>query len=323
MRPNAILKLGFYPTPACVIEAIAEAIWWPIRGTVHALDPCCGEGEALQALIGKRRGATYGIELDTHRARKAAACLGRVITESFFATAVTPESFGLILLNPPYDARPQSRLERRFLRAAAPKLAPGGLLIYIIPENRLDKPTLEFLGDQFQTLVACRFPTGEYERFHQIVVMASRRGGIAGERTDNEIRWVKALDELRRYGFVVPVGEGPKVFTAKAELREALERELPRSDAFRRLADEIQTYDRVIPRSLMPPKKGVICMMLLGGMLDLAPIDLDGDPHLVKGFARKKIEKTETEDKVIEREVSECGVGLLSLKTGRFMEIGL
>ena len=67
------------------------------------------------------------------------------------------------------------RKEKSFLRETIKYLQPGGLLIFIIPQNRLDKNTAKILAYRFETIQTCKFPPGEYETYKQIVLFAVKK----------------------------------------------------------------------------------------------------------------------------------------------------
>lgn len=62
-RLESTKKAGYYPTPVEVTTLIAGHLQAP-AGNYRWLDPCCGEGIALQNLAQVLGGETYGIELD-------------------------------------------------------------------------------------------------------------------------------------------------------------------------------------------------------------------------------------------------------------------
>ena len=150
MRLAAQAKGGFYPTPDRVVDLIAELIHTPTgyyhrdRDTLRILDPCCGAGEALAQLAERldRPNAmsieTYGVELHRDRAEDAALRLDRALAADLFATSIANGAFGLLYLNPPYDwDSADKRVEHAFLTHTTRYLADGGLLIYIVPRQRL------------------------------------------------------------------------------------------------------------------------------------------------------------------------------------------
>ncbi len=40
-------RMGYYPTPPAIAQAIARSLVRPGAGLIRAIDPCCGEGTAL------------------------------------------------------------------------------------------------------------------------------------------------------------------------------------------------------------------------------------------------------------------------------------
>ena len=94
-------KMGYYPTPEKTLHHIRQWIdqEWKER---HYLDPCCGEGRALEDLV-PYNSITWGVELDIERAMKASRYLTNVIQCSIFNAHISSKSMGLLWLNPPYD----------------------------------------------------------------------------------------------------------------------------------------------------------------------------------------------------------------------------
>ena len=150
MRLAAQAKGGYYPTPERVVDLIAELIHTPTGNyyrnmeTLRILDPCCGAGDALQRLAGGLDGPdamsieTYGIELHRDRAQEAEERLDHVLAADLFATSIANGAFGLLYLNPPYDFDgEQKRAEHAFLTQTTRYLAESGLLVFIVPRQRL------------------------------------------------------------------------------------------------------------------------------------------------------------------------------------------
>ncbi len=150
MRLAAQAKGGFYPTPPRVVDLIADLIHTPSgyynrgRNTLRILDPCCGAGEALAQLAQRldRPDAlpiqTYGVELHRDRAQEAEERLDHALASDLFQTSIANGAFGLLLLNPPYDYDSEDkRTEHAFLTHCTRYLADGGLLVFIVPRQRL------------------------------------------------------------------------------------------------------------------------------------------------------------------------------------------
>ena len=143
-------KGGYYPTPERVVDLVADLIHTPMGyyyrdiETLRILDPCCGAGDALQRLADRldRPNAmsieTYGVELHRDRAEEAEKSLHRTLASGLFATSIANEAFGLLLLNPPYDWDSEDkRVEHAFLTHCTSYLAENGLLVFIVPRQRL------------------------------------------------------------------------------------------------------------------------------------------------------------------------------------------
>lgn len=189
------------------------------------LDPCAGKGQALALLaealrchMQDQRASSeehgpqtptlelYGIEPNLERAQEAQTCIPNLLVSSFFTTTLSEGGFQLAFVNPPYDdvsaadsladsasnasgSGRRERLELRFLRRVTSKLAPDGVLIWIVPQRLLvDGAT--YLAAQYRDLACWRFPdtpwrapdapadrpaTPMYAAFGQVVLLARRR----------------------------------------------------------------------------------------------------------------------------------------------------
>lgn len=180
MRLEGHKRMGYYPTPPDVVSRIRKCLELPKR-SFSAIDSCCGMGEALEKLTKRSQAVTYGVELDEHRSGEAKERLDHVIRGDFFRMRITKRLASLLFLNPPYADGDDGRLELQFLKAAHPILKPGGLLVFIIPQNRLSPRIAKTLASHFEQIRVYKFPRGEYERFRQIVVFGVRRAKPSGD----------------------------------------------------------------------------------------------------------------------------------------------
>ncbi len=140
MRIQGKLKLGYYPLPGSEAQRVRGFVRFPTE-QCQALDPCSGTGAAIKALTANSSARTCGIELDAYRAAEASSFLDAVIQGSAFDTHVPMESFSLLYLNPPYDFEigegKNKRMERLFLEHVARWLKPGGVLVFVLPCDRV------------------------------------------------------------------------------------------------------------------------------------------------------------------------------------------
>src|SRR6516164_9768732 len=139
MRLAAMIRGGFYGCAPEVVEMIGRLIQYQ-DGAI--LDPCAGEGEALDVLartLGVPRDKVYAIELERDRCAATKARLeGAHVMDacSFFDARVNAGSFSLIWTNPPFDDNVHGgRAEVDFLMRATGLLVAGGVICLVVPER--------------------------------------------------------------------------------------------------------------------------------------------------------------------------------------------
>lgn len=186
------IKNGYFPTDSDTLERIGHALA-PAEGPMRILDPCCGEGAALdevrkglasKAAEGDAGIEALGIEFDRERAWHAKTLLTRVIHSDVHDVVVKARSVGLLFLNPPYGfgvkdnaggadgaSDKAERLERTFLKKTAPYLALGGVLVYVVPFYALDSEIRTYLARNFTNL---RFYMAPEQQFKQCVILATK-----------------------------------------------------------------------------------------------------------------------------------------------------
>lgn len=259
------------PTPTPVLHALADYLLIPDR--CYAVDPCCGTGAALRELAPKAR--RYGVELDSERAAEAGARFEKVLPCAVQNVRVSHNSFGLMLLNPPYDDSTEGRLESVFMDRCYQYLDYGGVLVLIVKEERVN-----LLGGtlrrHFDVHGHWRFPEGWYDGphldFQQTVLVATRRREPAVDR--NPLTWARdhlrvgeleTLPERLPGTLTVPVGHEPRLFISAELSPEELAAIVARSP--------IPRFPR-IPSYLgagRPPislKQGHIAMTLASGLVN-------------------------------------------------------
>ncbi len=218
MRLEGQSKLGYYPTPDTQLPLIAS--WLercsvsPLAGgdLVRIADPCCGKGEAL-AYLARSLGRieTYGIELSYSRADEAEKLLNHVLATGFENALLTDGTFSLCLANPPYDGEGATgggeRLEGRFLLSTTPLLCEGGVLVYIIPEGRVDEKIARHLAGWYSDLRCFRFTAPDYQAFHQVVIFGRKKAyRQPTQEAVAEIRhWAQGQIVIEYEGRLVPL----------------------------------------------------------------------------------------------------------------------
>lgn len=172
-------KGGFYATPEGQMTLILPHLKVKEgEGFLHLLDPCAGEGAALNQLGVHFRAnsnlnvQTYGVELEETRFLKAKCVLDNVIHDGYESIR-TESKYNAVWLNPPYDEVFHERTELRFLRTLSSKskniFAPNGLLMFCVPQYVLDKCAM-VLSERFHEVKVYRFTDDAYDTFKQVVV---------------------------------------------------------------------------------------------------------------------------------------------------------
>ena len=287
MRLAAQAKGGFYPTPERVVDLLAGLIHTPTgyyhrdRETLRILDPCCGAGEALAQLAGRMDAPnaipieTYGVELHRDRAEEAEKRLGHALASDLFATSVANGAFGLLLLNPPYDHDSEDkRTEHAFLTHTTRYLAEGGLLVFIVPRQRL-AVSARYLSTHYGRTRCWAFPDPEREVFDQVVLMAYRKADPVPDAHAESmvLEWAVGEPEPMRpeqYPPFTPktTPSGDILFTTRTVDPVAAAAEARRSGLWTstEITDTLWPARDTRTRPLMPLRRGHMAMLVAGGL---------------------------------------------------------
>lgn len=308
MRLAAQAKMGYYPTPDRVTEIIVKCLKRDRPGLIRVLDPCAGEGTALSVVGNHLEADTYGIEIDMDRGETAKKVLFRCLVTDYQNTRISHKSFSLLWLNPPYDwsARDEEiqtseRMERTFLRDCIPYLCPGGILVYLIPQVRLDGHIARMLSYRFERLRIFRFPKTEYLMFKQVAILGRQKKTPGMD--DNGAQYLKDcgrgqalvpyLPEDPQVIYKVPItpSKGRFIFMSKTIDPEELAQEIREYGLFERFR-EMTTPLRMAEtiRAIMPLNYGHLVQFIAGGFTNGVVWDPDrNNPLLVKGRTKKEI----------------------------------
>ena len=342
MRLAAQAKGGFYPTPPRVVDLVSMLLYGA-RGhhrsgdILRILDPCCGAGDALAQLADLLRERstvpveTFGVELHRDRAEQAAQVLDRALACDLFATTIANNAFGVLLLNPPYDFDSEDkRTEHAFLTHTTRYLADGGLLLFIVPKQRL-AVSARYLSSHYRDLRCWAFPNPDREAFDQVALIGRRKSEPSPDPyAEEQIReW--AWGEPEEFGPrpypvydppVVPAGDilfATRTVDPLAAVAEARKSGLWAS---REVRDSLWPADDRRTRPLMPLRRGHLAMLVAAGFLDNLVLEAGGRRVLVKGRTGKELVLVEeTESAEVYRERLRTTVVALDLDCGEIMDI--
>ena len=343
MRLAAQAKGGFYPTPDRVVDMIADLIHTPSSyhhcnvETLRILDPCCGAGEALAQLAERldRPNAlpieTYGVELHRDRAQEAAGRLDHALAVDLFATSIANGAFGLLLLNPPYDFdSADKRTEHAFLTHCTRYLNDGGLLVFIVPRQRL-AVSARYLSTHYGRMRCWAFPDPEREVFDQVVLFGYRKTDPVPDAPAEKrvLEWAFGEPEpLRSYPYpefsppTTPCGD--ILFATRTVDPVAAAAEARRLGlwANTEITDTLWPARDNRTRPLMPLRRGHMAMLVAAGFLDNLVLEADGRRILVKGRTSKEMVMVEdAPEKEVHREKLNTTVVALDLDDGQIEDI--
>ncbi len=313
MRLEGQIKMGYYPTPLTVVERVRSFLKLP-EAKVTILDPCCGEGLAVKKLLEGINAETYGIELDKKRAEEAKSNLDHVLACGYEEARISNNVFSVLWLNPPYDfetmgdniERMTERKEKTFLINTIKYLKVGGILVYIIPQSRLDKSIAKTLSSKFENIQVYRFMDGEYEGYKQIVVLGRKKRNTEPDETEYlNLAQVPSftLDEIPIMAgdvYDVPSGDSIPFFRSSTVELEELEREVRNSPLWKRLNEMFSRKNAKLKRPPLPLHSGHLGLLLASGCLD-GLVGEGDERHIVRGKVAKVIHTyQEVKDKVTE-----------------------
>ena len=343
MRLAAMAKGGYYPTPERVVDLIADLIHTPTgyyhrnTETLRILDPCCGAGDALQRLAERldRPNAmsieTYGVELHRDRAEEAEKRLNRVLAVDLFATSIANGAFGLLLLNPPYDWDSEDkRTEHSFLTQTTRYLTENGLLVFIVPRQRL-AVSARYLSTHYGRMRCWAFPVPEREQFGQVVLFGYRKADPVPDAAAESMVMEWALGEpepLRSYPYPeytpATTQSGDILFATRTVDPVAAAAEARRTGlwASAEITDSLWPAKDNRTRPLMPLRRGHMAMLVAAGFLDNLVLEADGRRILVKGRTGKEMVMVEdAPEKEVHRERLVTTVVALDLEDGQIEDI--
>jgi Uncharacterised methyltransferase family (DUF6094) len=285
MRLAGKMKLGFYPLPVTEADRIRRFLRFP-EGPCAAIDPCVGDGVAFARLTSTAPVLRYGIELDAYRAEQARERAEEILHGDALETQCPVESFSLLYLNPPYDQESgpgqNQRMEQVFLRHTCRWLKPAGVLVLVIPVERLAECG-QILATQFGGTRVYRLTESTCVCYKQVVVMTIRRSRRERERlqdsdiTRRRLRYASLARDISQLAglpsepdaeYLIPES-GPVQMVYRGLPLDEIEDLLPRSSAYRQASRVLfAPPSRIEGRPLTPLHSGHIALLAVSSLLD-------------------------------------------------------
>jgi hypothetical protein len=280
MRNAARLKMGYYPLPQS--EAVKLRSLLSFSDPASVIDPCVGQGTALDLVTRNACVRCYGVELDAERARIASSRGIETIQGNTFDAIAMPESFSLLYLNPPYDSEIGSianrRMEAVFLEHTYRWLRVEGVLTLVIPFERL-QDCVSILSSHFSQLNVFRMTDEDSVQYRQIAVLGVRRDvrGAAIESNKRQLQSICLYGSFQKVLELQPGACPPYSVPASGEAPmsyrglpyDLLEDLLPQSGAWRQVAPLLAPHDDVATgRPITPLHGGHVGLLCTAGLLN-------------------------------------------------------
>ena len=170
----------------------------------------------------------------------------------------------VLYLNPPYDFDPEvGRLEERWLVRFSRVLAPGGVLIFVVPSHAL-KASAVTIGRLYNEVQVCRFPSPHHEVFKQVILYARRSPDLYEPN-------------LREHDQVMAAYANPQSLPLLSEVVPYEVEPLPSHHGFAdglktHIVDPVRVLAEYKPWHATVKRKGLVCMTKMrpeGRWLDL------------------------------------------------------
>jgi hypothetical protein len=225
----------------------------------------------------------YGIEVDAYRSQQARSQGIEVLHANTLDVRCAAESLSLIYLNPPYDWEygqdKNERLELIFLQHTYRWLRSEGVLVFIIPQSRI-QPCARLLAEHFRDIWVYRLTAPDSVRFKQVAILAVRRkrhDRLRDSALSENIRHLESLalssklrdlSDVPELSYQIPAS-GPVILTNTGLPLDEIEDLLLQSAAYRQATRVlIREQHDVGGRPLTPLHGGHVGLLCTAGMLN-------------------------------------------------------
>jgi hypothetical protein len=176
-RLTSLEKGGYYAFPDEYLP-LAASLFQPSRwedGII--LDPCAGEGRALQHLSAAWNLKPYANELDNARSDACRALFGRsqAARGDIFTLRMSLGSSSVVWCNPPYTwdvGSDEKRRELGMLKHSWKWVQPGGFMVWVVYAHHVSPEAALFLAKNSRSVDVWALPGQHLGRYTHVVVVA-------------------------------------------------------------------------------------------------------------------------------------------------------
>lgn len=297
-RLTSIEKGGYYAYPDEHLPALAS-LFAPSAQGGRLLDPCAGEGRALQHLADAWALRPFANELDTARATACRHLFGpaQTVHGDLYQLRATTGTFTAVWCNPPYvwdKTGDEKRREFGMLKHAWKWLQADGWMLWCVYAHHITSDAAAYLASRAAQVDLWRLPglhLGEYVH----VVAVARAGRPDGDPDRRALELVQQarrgdLPELTvrgapRYTFPTPLPRksflfAPKVITPDVALQAIRESGAHLGQGFAALLEPPVTAEEMRP--VVRPRGRQLALILAAGMFNGLVLDTDAGRAAVR-----------------------------------------
>lgn len=301
-------KMGAYYTDAEHCRRIGRLLDFPEE--FIALEPSIGDGSAIAATLEEATvmPKIYGVELNQNTYEEIKDDERFYVLPADFLTGVVVSNrvFSYCFSNPPYGVGEdgKTRLEKSFLEKISNYMCPEGILVYVIPYQVLQEERfLRSLFSRFTPLAVFKFDDKEFEKYHQVVVIAQKRSR-EGYLRDWYEKFKEQISEISNISYLPTIDEPvdrkiPVPPSSDEKLTYFTTREFDAENAGKRLMGSnlylmigkkgiLPSYTATeLGHPAIPLKKDLLYLCAIsGGGQGLTGSEENRDLHLQRGVAK-------------------------------------
>lgn len=279
-----IKRMGFFPFRPAHYDSVISM--FESQPGARLLDPCAGEGSALNAFANAWRMTPYGNELDYDRFERLESKIGR--SNALYGDLMTltlPEGgVQVCWCNPPYMddwGERGKRTEFTHLRKIWPFVQDGGYVIWVVYAQHLMTDPARFFAQNASCVDVYKISDPDLEKYTQILVVAQKAQRQKGLLFDpaEMVRRAKLLDfpELKKLDEPIYVIPEPKKETVwyfsnkgvpASVLFELTERDGAQHRSNFHATFDVRTNAHAAERPMMPLRENQLGLLIGAGLMD-------------------------------------------------------
>jgi len=323
-RLSSIEVGGYYPYPESHLVAMAS-LFAPSSYGGRLLDPCAGEGRALQHLAEAWRLTPYANELDTDRAAECQARFGplQAVQGDLYTLRASLGSFSALWVNPPYTWEmgnsDEKRRELGMLKHSWKWVQPGGFVCWVVYAHHVTPDAASFLAKHSRAVDIWRLPGLHLGEYVHVVVVAQEGNptedpALLAQRILQDAAQPRelTLQATPLYSFPQPRNKqrfifAPKVITPELALQAVQADGAQFGAGFQRLLEPPPPVENVRP--VVRPRGGQLALVLAAGLFNGIVVQTDTGRAAVRSTVEpieqlvEGGEVDETDESTVEREV--------------------